>query len=384
MNTAVRGGLKLVTGLALGACTAVVELVFVVLAGLILLPLRAWPRGHHTVLRPVHRIGRRFVAWERARLAAYQRTRLPPLYGAPDGDDRALRYIAARWPLGLLGGAVLGCLVLGLGYGVFLIFGWIVMEVRHPDDVMLSVIGGLLLLFLAVQGVLGVTMLERRLIAHLLGPSPEEALRRRIDELFASRAGVVDAVHDERRRIERDLHDGVQQRLVALGMLLGRARRGDDPDRTSVLLRQAHEESHRALVDLREVAWRVYPAALDEAGLEAALSTVVDRSEIPVLLGYHVMRPPPKAVAAVAYFVVAEAVTNTVKHAKATKIVVMIGEEEGDRLYVTIEDDGQGGAVPEGGGLTGLARRVAALDGTFEVRSPPGGPTKITVELPCV
>ncbi|MGX2997431.1 sensor histidine kinase [Streptomyces sp. JNUCC 64] len=382
MNTAVRGGLRLVIGLLLGAGTAVAELIFVLIAGTLLVPLRAWPRGQHAVLRPVRRIGRRLVATERARLATYQRIRFPPLYGDTGDDDRALRYLVARWPLGFLGAAVLGCLALSIAYTAFLMFGWLFVGVRHPEDLLFSAVGALFLLFLSAQGALGVSTLERRLATRCLGPSPEEELRRRIDELFASRAGVVDAVHDERRRIERDLHDGVQQRLVALGMLLGRARRGDDPARTSVLLRQAHEESQRALVDLREVSWRVYPAALDEAGLEAALSTVVDRTEIPVILGYHVPRPLPRAVAAVAYFVVAEAVTNTVKHAGATRIVVMIEEVDGT-LRVRIEDDGKGGAEPGGTGLVGLARRSAALDGTFAVRSPLGGPTVISVELPC-
>ncbi|MEV3874704.1 sensor histidine kinase [Streptomyces sp. NPDC002454] len=383
MNTAVRGGLRLVTGLVLGACTAIAELIFVLLAGLLLASVRVWPRGRHAVLRPVRKVGRWLVARERARLATFHRIRLPPLYGGPENDDRALRYLALRWPLGLLGGGALGCLLVGIGTEVFVMFGWLVREVRHPEDLALTALGGLLLSFLAVQGVLGAATWEAGLATRLLTPpQQEEELLRRIEELFTSRTGMVDAVHDERRRIERDLHDGVQQRLVALGMLLGRARRSDDPHRTSVLLRQAHEESQRALVDLREVAWRVYPAALDEAGLEAALSTVVDRAPIPVLVSHYVMRPLPRAVATVAYFVVAETVTNTIKHAEATKIAVTVEEMEGV-LYVRIEDNGKGGATPEGSGLVGLARRVAALDGSFTVRSPSGGPTEIIAELPC-
>lgn len=129
------------------------------------------------------------------------------------------------------------------------------------------------LVFLADQGALGVVALEDGLARRFLGPSPADALEARIAQLATSRAEVMDVVHDERRRIERDLHDGVQQRLVALGMLLGRARRtrARDPEGADALLLQAHEESRRALAGLREVAWRVYPAVLDEGGLRAAL-----------------------------------------------------------------------------------------------------------------
>ncbi|WP_241561818.1 MULTISPECIES: sensor histidine kinase [unclassified Streptomyces] len=382
MDTAVRSGLRLATGLVLGACTAVAELIFVLLSGLLLVPVHFWPRGRESVLVPVRRTGRWLVAKERARLAAYLGTSCSPVHGALHGEARLFRYLATRWPVGLLGGAVLGCLALGAAYGLSLIFGWFLVDVRNPDDLILSSLAGLLLLFLAVQGVIGVATLERRLARHFLGPTPQEEMRRRIDQLFASRAGVVEAVHDERRRIERDLHDGVQQRIVALGLLLGRARRSEDPRHVDKLLRQAQMETGNALTDLREVAWRVYPVALDEGGFEAAVASVVDRSAVPVMLYYDVPDPLGKTVATVAYFVVSEAVTNTAKHADATRINVSIQEVDGI-LRVEIEDNGRGGAAPDGGGLTGLARRAAALDGTFDVDSPVGGPTVITVKLPC-
>jgi signal transduction histidine kinase len=302
----------------------------------------------------------------------------------PDADEggHALRYVAARWPLGLLGGVVLGCLVVGAGYGTFILYGWALTDLRHIWAVLMSSLAGLLLLFLAVQGVHGVAASEERMARRFLGPSHQGELERRIAQLATSRAEVMDAVHDERRRIERDLHDGVQQRLVALGMLIGRARRHRDPEHAGELLLQAHEETRRALAELREVAWRVYPAVLDEAGLRAALESVVERSPLPVALAYEVARPQPRPVETVVYFVVSEAVTNVVKHAGATRMDVRVVLTGGE-LSVMVTDDGAGGADPRGSGLTGLASRVAALDGRFAVHSPPGGPSVVAAELPC-
>lgn len=361
-----------------GAASAAVELLFTVLSGLALLPVLAWPRGRQAVLRPVFAGARRLTQFERRRLGTWLSVSVSPVYE----DARALRYIACRWALGALGAIVLLSVAAGLIYSTYWMFAWIVGDVEHPWAIVFSAFGGLFLLFLAVQGVIGVAELERQLARHFLGPSHQEELERRIVELAASRAAVVDAVDDERRRIERDLHDGVQQRLVALGMLLGRALRSQDPERADRLLRQAHDESRQALSDLREVAWRIYPTTLDEAGLRAALETVAERSSVPVRVEYELAAEPEKATASVAYFVVCEAVTNAVKHAAASHITVHLWAAEGV-LCVRIEDDGTGGANPMGSGLFGLARRVDALDGGFHVLSPPGGPTVITAELPC-
>ncbi|MER5221922.1 sensor histidine kinase [Streptomyces flaveus] len=365
-------------GLMTGAASAAVELLFIVLSGLALLPVLAWPRGRQAVLRPVFAGARRLTQFERRRLGTWLSVSVSPVYE----DARALRYIACRWALGALGAIVLLSVAAGLIYSTYWMFAWIVGDVEHPWAIVFSAFGGLFLLFLAVQGVIGVAELERQLARHFLGPSHQEELERRIVELAASRAAVVDAVDDERRRIERDLHDGVQQRLVALGMLLGRALRSQDPERADRLLRQAHDESRQALADLREVAWRIYPTTLDEAGLREALETVAERSSVPVRVEYELAAEPEKATASVAYFVVCEAVTNAVKHAAASRIIVHLWAAEGV-LCVRIEDDGTGGANPMGSGLFGLARRVDALDGGFHVLSPPGGPTVITAELPC-
>ncbi|MEU6877240.1 sensor histidine kinase [Streptomyces sp. NPDC046712] len=372
--------LRTAVGLVLGAGTAVLELLGAVVGGLALLPLLASPRGRQAVLRPLTAAGRVLVRLERARLDRFLGVRLPGVH--EDGD--ALRYLAARWPLGLLGAVVLGCAAYGLGLGTFVLYGWLITEIDHPWLVAFSSVGGFFLLFLSVQGALGVVSLEGQLARRLLAPSHAHALEARIAQLASSRAEVMDVVHDERRRIERDLHDGVQQRLVALGMLLGRARRlrARDPERADELLLQAHEESRRALTELREVAWRVYPTVLDEAGLRAALESVAERSPLPVGLAYAVERPLPRAVETVAYFVVSEAVTNVVKHAGATRIDVHVAVKEGE-LNVRVTDDGVGGADASGSGLSGLASRAAALDGRFAVHSPAGGPTVVRAVLPC-
>ncbi|MYU50824.1 sensor histidine kinase [Streptomyces kasugaensis] len=363
----------------LGAVMAVAELPFVVLSGVSLLLVLAWPRGRRAVLRPVTAAVRTLTEANRRRLRIYVAADTSASYT----DRRALEYLSLRWALGLLGALVLVAVLIGAVYGTLWLYAWLmVADVRHPGTVLMSSVAGLFLLFLSLQGTFGVAGLEAKLARRCLGPSPHEQLELRIAQLSSSRAGVIAAVNDERRRIERDLHDGVQQRLVALGMLLGRALRSKDEMRADQLLRQAHEESRQALTELREVAWRVYPTVLDEAGLRAALETVAERSAIPVHLDYGMDRDPETAVATVAYFVVSEAVTNAVKHSGAGLITVRVAQGE-DGVLVHIEDDGAGGADSSGSGLFGLARRVAALDGRFRVDSPAGGPTIITAELPC-
>src|SRR5699024_7926426 len=214
----------------------------------------------------------------------------------------------------------------------------------------------------------------------------EDALETRISRLLTTRRGVVLAIDDERRRIERDLHDGVQQNVVSLSVMLARARRAPDPARAAALLEQAHSQSQSLIEEVRQVAWRVYPSALDEHGLATALGDVASSSPVPTRLDLRIDEELPRAVESAAYFVVREAVNNVVKHAGATQVAVRLvsAGAPGQRLLtVTIRDDGAGGADPEGGGLQGLARRVAALDGTVRVDSPHGGPTVITAELPC-
>jgi signal transduction histidine kinase len=222
----------------------------------------------------------------------------------------------------------------------------------------------------------------------LLGPSRSEELALRVEALARSRAEIVAASDAERRRIERDLHDGAQQRLVSLAMNLGmaRAKLTDAPEPAREAIEQAHDEATRTLAELREFVRGLHPAVLDDRGLDAALSGIAATAPLPVRLRVDMAARCSPSVEAVAYFVVSEALTNVAKHAHAGHAEVTV-ERTGGRLRVVVEDDGRGGATlaagGEGSGLRGLAQRAAAVDGTLTVHSPLGGPTVITVELPC-
>jgi signal transduction histidine kinase len=216
--------------------------------------------------------------------------------------------------------------------------------------------------------------------------SPPADLAARVTELEISRERVVDAAEAERRRIERDLHDGAQQRLVALAMELGRAKAkfGNDPEGARVLLDQAHIEAKAALIELRNLVRGVHPPILTERGLDPALSGLAALCPIPVDVHVEVPVRPKPAVEAVAYFMVAEALTNVAKHSRASHVnVVVEGHGFPGTLTVLVSDDGIGGADPHGAGLSGLADRVSGVDGELSVESPSGGPTMISAVLPC-
>jgi len=226
---------------------------------------------------------------------------------------------------------------------------------------------------------------ESRLAAGLLGPSERAALSNRVDELRARREQLVEVVEAERRRIERDLHDGAQQRLVALAMNLGMAKDkfDKDPAAARTLLDEAHADAKQAMVELRNLARGIHPAVLSDRGLDAALSSLAGKAPVPVAVEVWVPERPPAAIETTAYFVVAEALTNIAKHAGATRAAVTVARQNG-HLKVEITDDGIGGAdAARGTGLAGLVDRVTAVDGTVRLSSPAGGPTILTVELPC-
>ncbi|SDD86447.1 Signal transduction histidine kinase [Glycomyces harbinensis] len=219
----------------------------------------------------------------------------------------------------------------------------------------------------------------------LLGTNRVEELQTRVTDLAASRDSTVDAADAERRRIERDLHDGAQQRLTSLAMNLGiaRATLTDLPEDASRALAQAHEESKQVLTDLRDLVRGLHPAVLEDRGLDAALSAVAARSPVPVRVKVDMDRRAPRDVEGVAYFVVSEALTNAARHSDAQHAAVEV-QLDGERLRLKVTDDGRGGADPEAGtGLKGLADRVRSVDGTFHLTSPLGGPTTIEAELPC-
>jgi signal transduction histidine kinase len=228
----------------------------------------------------------------------------------------------------------------------------------------------------------GVTRLDVVAARTLLGPSPTEELALRVAALARSRTEVIEAADAERRRIERDLHDGAQQRLVSLAMNLGLARATltDGPADVRLVIEQAHDEATEALAELRELVRGLHPAVLTDRGLDAALSGIAARAPLPVRVRVAAPRCSP-TVEAVAFFVVSEALTNVAKHARASQARVTV-DQVADRLRVVVTDDGVGGAL-EGGGLRGLRQRAASVDGTLTIDSPTGGPTTLTVELPC-
>jgi signal transduction histidine kinase len=210
------------------------------------------------------------------------------------------------------------------------------------------------------------------------------SLSDRIDVLETTRAGAVDAAEGELRRIERDLHDGAQARLVAVGMSLGLAeqRLAADPEGARRLLEEARAGAEEALRELRDLARGIHPPVLTDRGLEAALAALVARSPLEVDLDVDLPVRPPAAQETAAYFVAAEALANASKHAEASRVAIRVREIDGT-LVVRVEDDGRGGADPAGRGLRGLAQRVEALDGSLRVASPAGGPTVVEAVMPC-
>lgn len=239
---------------------------------------------------------------------------------------------------------------------------------------------GFVLLFLGLSGLGGIAWLERRLWDACQRPRAGE-LSQEVVRLHSTLGDVVAAVDAERRRIERDIHDGVQQRVVALSILLARVERARDED-AALLLGRAREQAQHMLDELRDVAWRTYPEMLQRDGLTAALEALRDRVSMPVHLEAGPLTITDRAAETAAYFVASEAVTNAIKHARASAIGIRV-RGEGSSVVVTVEDDGIGGADPVGPGLTGIASRVAARGGTLTVRSPVGGPTLVEAVIPC-
>ncbi|MFJ5228198.1 sensor histidine kinase [Streptomyces sp. NPDC088400] len=365
-------------GLVLGCPTALLGLLYFAVVGPLLGPLLLWPRTRRHALVVLTTGARRLTALERRRRSFFFGDRLPD---RPVPDQRILRYLATRTYAGLITGIVVGLLAFGVVLAGLLVAGLARGTLGWGELITQVLLGGVLL-FLDVQGLFSLEALDAWLARECFGPSERELMQQRIEELATSRAAVLQAVDTERRRIERDLHDGVQQRLVALAMLLGRARRGRTPEQAGSLLEQAHKESQDVLTELREVAWRVYPTALDNLGLQEALAGVSERCSIPIRMDFALAETLPASTATAAYFVVSESVTNAAKHSAATEILVSI-RTYGPVLVVRIEDNGVGGAVAAGSGLTGLHSRVGALDGRLHIHSPSGGPTTITAELPC-
>ncbi|WP_411099081.1 sensor domain-containing protein [Streptomyces sp. x-45] len=231
----------------------------------------------------------------------------------------------------------------------------------------------------------GMARLQAAPARRLLAAGPDTDLSLRVAELTATRAAALDAHATELRRIERSLHDGAQNRLVSVTVLLGAARRmaPRDPAGADELLERAQSAAEQALAQLRSVARGILPPVLADRGLAGALSGLAADCGVPCRVEADVPQRCAAAVEATAYFVVAEALTNIAKHSGAARASVTV-RARGGRLRLLVEDDGRGGADEDGGsGLTGIRRRVAALDGTLRLTSPPGGPTVLDVDLPC-
>lgn len=250
---------------------------------------------------------------------------------------------------------------------------------------LLALVGLLGLLVAAPWTTVALAELDRIIGRALLGRSERKEFEERVSDLQSSRTRAVDSAEAERRRIERDLHDGAQQRLIAVAMSLGIARQrlDDDPESARLLVGEAHDEVKSALKELRDLVRGIHPVILEDRGLDAALSAVIARCSVPVDLRVDVVERPVAAVESAAYFIVSEALVNVVRHAQATAATVEIARR-GDRLTIAVADNGIGGADPSRGtGLQGLSDRVAAIDGWMQVVSPVGGPTTLMVEVPC-
>jgi signal transduction histidine kinase len=380
------------------ACTTLgIGLLWLFLAGVPVLVAALW-------------MGTLFARAERARFEVTLGARIPapPLdLGRGPGWGQRLRrlltaratqrqfwYAVLRLPLGVAetGVAVavwsFGLAMFGLPYFAWLVlhFEWHIggYPLGHPWELVAAPVAGLAVLLAAPHVTRGLVAMDTAIARYLIGPGGNEDMSVRIGELERSRSRVVDAAEAERRRIERDLHDGAQQRLVSIAMDLARARArwDDDPGGAKGIVDQAYEDAKRALTELRNLVRGVHPPVLTDRGLDAAISGLAAMSPVPVSVRVRLDARPQATVEAIAYFVVAEALTNVAKHARASRAEVTVGRR-GDVLRVVIRDDGVGGADPRGQGLTGLADRAAGVDGRLTVRSPAGGPTVIEVDLPC-
>ncbi|MGW7020825.1 sensor histidine kinase [Streptomyces decoyicus] len=250
-----------------------------------------------------------------------------------------------------------------------------------PADIVVTSGAGLLLVLAGPWVIHGLTQLDRVMVHGLLGPS---LLATRVSQLESDRGVVVDTAAADLRRIERDLHDGAQARLVSLAMDLGLAREklAEDPEAAAKMVDEAHGEVKTALQELRDLARGIHPAILTDRGLGPALSALSARCTVPVTVTVDLDHRPAAAIEGIAYFTASELLQNVSRHARATSATLDVWRTA-DRVMVLVSDNGRGGAHTEAGsGLAGLAERLDAVDGLLLVDSPVGGPTRITAELP--
>ncbi|MBB5742727.1 signal transduction histidine kinase [Microbacterium ginsengiterrae] len=238
----------------------------------------------------------------------------------------------------------------------------------------------------SLAGMIGLALLHRVIARGLIVPSRAAELTEKVRTTSAQREGAVRAADVERTRIERDLHDGVQPRLVSVGMTLGLAQQkiDDDPAAAKELISEAHTSTKAAITELRQLARGIHASVLDDRGLDAALSALASRSHIPVHLDVRMNGRCSRDAEAAVYFSIAESLTNAAKHSRASECRVVVRVRDGGTLWARVEDNGIGGAqVQPGGGLDGISNRVLAAGGTFRIDSPQGGPTSLEASVPC-
>ncbi|MFJ1901371.1 sensor histidine kinase [Streptomyces sp. NPDC088115] len=398
-----RAALYLLTSVPLGIATLSALLLLTVAGGALSVVLIGIPLLLTLVLAGIP-----LAALERRRLRLLDPRPLPPAHREPGGtglsswlrtrlQERstwrelgyALLFALVLWPLEALavgtaltvcGGLIAAPVMLAASGGEEVRVLKIWLAHSYPPAFAALLAGVVLLpVFAYPLGLLaaGRAMLTRQLLA-----PPEAGLDSRLRELGRSRMRLVDAFEAERRRIERDLHDGAQQRLVALSMTLGLARLESPAQPLAGLLAKAHEEAGAALVEIRELIQGIHPRVLTDRGLRAAVEDVADRSVVPVDVDLDLPERLPEAVETGVYFAVCEALANAAKHSGAERARVT-GRTERGRLVVEVSDDGVGGAVTSGGtGLEGVADRLSVLGGHLLLSSPPGGPTVFRLEVP--
>ena len=316
-------------------------------------------------------------------------------------DGRMWRALAS-FTLASLAGAVMLWLARGLIQGLSDLVGWMIAG-RAFTAPLGEWVPGLVFVIVCPAGIFGLALLHRAISTAIIGAGAREAaLEDRARTSAAQRAGAVRAADVERTRIERDLHDGVQPRLVSVGMTLGLAQQqiDEDPVAAKQLIAEAHTSTKAAITELRQLARGIHASVLDDRGLDAALSALAARSHIPVHLDVRVTGRCSRDVEAAVYFTIAESLTNAAKHSKASECRVVVrlrnatgtgdgpgdggGTEGGAELWARVEDNGIGGAtVTPGGGLDGVMNRVLAAGGTARLESPQGGPTSLEVSIPC-
>ncbi len=398
-----RAALYLLTSVPLGIATLTALLLLTVAGGALSVVLIGIPLLLTLVLAGIP-----LAALERRRLRLLDPRPLPPAHREPDGtglsswlrtrlQERstwrelgyALLFALVLWPLEALavgtaltvcGGLIAAPVMLAASGGEEVRVLKIWLAHSYPPAFAALLAGVVLLpVFAYPLGLLasGRAMLTRQLLA-----PPEAGLDSRLQELGRSRMRLVDAFEAERRRIERDLHDGAQQRLVALSMTLGLARLENPTQPLAGLLARAHEEAGVALVEIRELIQGIHPRVLTDRGLRAAVEDVADRSVVPVDVDLALPDRLLDAVETGVYFAVCEALANVAKHSGAGRARVT-GRTERGQLVVEVSDDGVGGAVTSGGtGLEGVADRLSVLGGHLLLSSPPGGPTVFRLEVP--